>query len=56
MACGCGERARRDSNPNLLTRRSVQHIRPVRLHPYPQVKVHQLSRMAAEVRCCPASP
>jgi len=42
--------------PNLLIRRSVRGVLSVRLHPYPQVEVHQLSRMDAGVRCCPGSP
>jgi hypothetical protein len=32
-------RARRDSNPNLLIRRSMEGVRPVRRNPYPQVKI-----------------
>ena len=41
--------------PNLLIRRSMQPVRPVRQNPYPQVSVRELSRPSAWVRYGTAS-
>ncbi len=43
--------ARRDSNPNLLIRRSVQGVQPVLRNPYQQVRVHRTSGDDSWVRC-----
>ena len=37
---------------DLLIRRSVQRVQPVRVHPFPQVRVYQVSNADALVRCC----
>jgi hypothetical protein len=43
MSCGkCGAFGG-TRTPNLLIRRSVEHVLPVRLHPYPQVRVRAVS-------------
>ena len=48
-------RARRDSNPNLLIRRSLRGVRAVHCPPYPQVRVHQVSGRSVLVQRCPVS-
>ena len=41
-------------SPDLLIRRSMPHVQPVRQNPY-QVSIHWMSRLSALVRCRPVS-